>query len=191
MELEQNISQPSSRLVDTKLIYRTVTVLVVLLIINPAWIDNGGFGSGVGILSIGWLGILLGIISWYWFIGYRIFVGSLKSGSFWNWNLIKKVILILFFVVCSFQALGSIRLGQIAPQDIDCGCREIKQLGAGYFLYQILLWYLITLVVSLSIVKKSDESTKKIIKTVSFIALGLGIAVMIPKIPLIFIQFGE
>ncbi len=191
MELEQDTSLPSSNSVNTKIISHTVTALVILLVINPAWIDNGGFGSGIGVLLLGWAGILVGVISWYWFIGYNIFINSLKSGLFWNWNLIKKSALVIFLSVCSFTVFSFINVGEIAPGDFDCQCQKITQLGAGYFLYQILLWYLIVLSVSLGVMGKSDESLNKFIKIVSFVALGLGIIVTIFGIPLILIQFGS
>lgn len=142
----------------------------LLLSFIPAWNDAGDFGSSWGILFIGWLGLFIGIISWYWFIPTFFFVRAVFTESYFNWGLIKKSLLVIFYTACIIPLFLFIRVGEIAPGDIDCRCQFIKSLDGGYYLYILLIGYLLSLTIFL-------KKITNIFKIVSYIFMILGICI--------------
>ncbi len=175
-----------SNKISTKIISITVGVLFLLLVLSPAWFDGGDFGTSDGILFLGWLGIMIGIPSWYWFLGFFILISSLKSGSFFVWTKLKKSLLTFFFVACSVTVLAIVQVGKITPGDVDCQCQKITEIGPGYYLYQVLIWYLISVIVLLSLTNKDSVSQNQVIKTLSIITLVIAFAFVFLNYDVIF-----
>ena len=165
-------------------VYTAVAVMFGLLLIFPAWYDRGGFGSSMAILMFGWLGILVGIPSWYWFVGAVVLVKSLRSGAYFNWGLVKKSAMALFFVACIAVAYGVIQIGNLAPMDIDCQCQYITALGVGYYVYLILVLYFLSLMFVCSY-SETQLAPSRSIRVLSVLVVLICLAVVAIKFSLL------
>jgi hypothetical protein len=124
----------------------TVLLYSALLTFIPAWSDKGDFGSSSGILFLGWLGLLIGMVSWYWFIPTIFFLRSIFTEGYFTWGPLRKIFLVIFYVLCLIPLVFFIQVGEIAPGDIDCQCQVITSLDGGYYLYLLLIVYLLSLI---------------------------------------------
>jgi len=155
--------------------YVNITILILLgvLLTFPGWygISNSGpyETSGIMIFAFGWAGILVGIISWYWFIGYIFLLRAMVSGNILRWSILKTLSLITFFLVCLISMLLFIVEGRKEMTDIDCSCSFITSYGTSYFAYIVLLVYLIGLTI-FSTVQMNINTKSGLIKALSVIA---------------------
>ncbi|MBP6888320.1 MAG: hypothetical protein KBC21_01335 [Candidatus Pacebacteria bacterium] len=151
----------------TILFHSTVGFLFFILLFSPVtvifsntyldsssiYFKNYNSFEGVFIAGLGWLGIITGSISWYWFIGYIYIASKIKSG------LNDKALLMLncFFVACLF-GLHVFRLGASDPGGIDHSSGIIGQHLSGYYIYSILIVFL--MISSLFFYKKATSQKR-------------------------------
>lgn len=138
-----------------KYILYTVICVLVILIITPVISEEPfrqGYGVGPGemgsvllnglqytpeltivsgaiVAATGFLGILGGSISWFWFIGFMFLLLFINKSSL---SKIKYAALNIFFLLCIY-GVTIIFPGSRSAWDIDCSCHKVHgALGGGF-----------------------------------------------------------
>lgn len=120
--------------------------------------------SASGLFLTGWLGILGGYISWYWFIPTILYFKSLRSERYVSLTRKKKIIYSAILLIGLIQALFTIHRGLPVPGDIE-GVSIIESYGAAFYLYIEMVVFVLTLMSISSVV--SDRKKIETLFTIS------------------------
>lgn len=175
--LFQNDSNCKLKDLTYDILHYTIIFLLTILLIFPAWKENSNnqfFLQSISILLIGWMDLITGVISWYWFIGLHFLFKKIRNGTLFKKEGYSHIFLITFFSFCLFSMTKSIHIGNISPFAIDAGWNKIISLETGYYAYILMMLYLI----SLTIITRLNIKflfKEKLIKIISIITIFLGI----------------
>lgn len=129
-------------------VFFVVLFIVILASIYPVIkTTNGNYEPGLGVLLLGWIGVFFGSIAWYWFIPFFILISGMFNGSIFNWGVGRKIINLLFFIVCFFNVLFIFSVGKISP--FTAGPEpHIAKVSGSVYLYYSLIFYLFLVILS-------------------------------------------
>lgn len=136
-----------------------------------------GYIAGFEPLFLGWLGLIMFVPSWYWWIPATSFIRSLGTGAYMKLTPVNTFTYIAFYLICIITAFNSLGVGSTNPFN-DLTNLIVTSEGSLYF-YGAILTYLIVLVVIASIEQLRNKIDKaiSIATVVSFIS-GIIIAVI-------------
>ncbi len=128
-----------------------------------------------GLFLFGWLGILGGYVSWYWFIPTILYFRSLRSERCASLTRKKKIIYFAIPLIGLVQAFFAIHLGQ-PPFPGDIGGREskIESYGTAFYLYIEMVVFVLTMMsISNIISDRKKIETWFTISTIVFLTISL------------------
>lgn len=147
-----------------------------------------GYVSGFEPLFLGWLGLILFVPSWYWWIPATSFIRSLGTGAYVKLTPLKAFVYIVFFTACIFMAFSSLGAGSTDPFN-DLTNHIVTSEGSLYF-YGAMLTYLIALIVIASI-QQLRSKIDKAISIATVVSFASGIIIAIVFLPGLTASFGE
>lgn len=156
----------------------TVSILVLLLLLSPVQVlyrtvsqdysevfyQSYGYAEGLFIAALGWLGVFVGAISWWWFIGYFFISKKIRTGL----SLFALAFLSIFFIACLVGLRVVFNIGES-----NYGGGRLGEFLCGYYIYIILIAFLMLFSILLAASKKVTLLSRYyIVSILSFLAVA-------------------